>query len=205
MTSMDSEWLKTQLRLQPDKSKADLARALKLGAPAISKILSGTRQIKAQEYIAMRRFFGMPVDGVRAASGGGERAYVLEPLAAGLQEQSTSSEDHSWVIPANVLKSKTKAPPEEIKIFAVQENAMTPDFKSGEHVIVDLSDKKPSPPGVFVVSDGMGHMIRQCQYVPQSDPPEIKFTAHNNQFESYILPLEKSDIIGRVIAKVQWL
>lgn len=43
--------------MHPKKTKAQLARLLGLEPPAVSKILAGTRQIKAQEYMKMREFF----------------------------------------------------------------------------------------------------------------------------------------------------
>ncbi len=204
---MDREWLETQFKIHRDKSKADLARALGLEPPAVSKILSGGRQIKAQEYVTMRLFFGMPAEGERAVMPGAGRSYVLDTLDFAMNEKETPETESgdSWVIPAHLFEGRTKSPPEKIKIFAVQEDAMIPEIYQGEQVLVDLSDKKPSPAGVFVVSDGLGYIIRQCEYVPHSDPPEIKLSARNSKYDSYVTLLEKAEIIGRAIAKLQWL
>lgn len=82
---------------------------------------------------------------------------------------------------------------------------MEPDFKRGEHVLVNLSDKKPSPPGTFVVSDGFGYLVRQCEVIPGSKPVDIKVSALNSSFNPQKLRLSEFEIIGRVIAKLQWL
>lgn len=200
---MDSEWLKTQFRINPDKSKADLAAALGIGAPAISKMLAGVRQIKAGEYVQMRRFFGLPTDGDSAAGGNTKDRYVLEPL--GMKEKESAAAGDSWVIPANLLKGHTAAPPEKIRIFTVRESAMAPDFMPGEQVLVDLSDQKPSPPGVFIISDGIGHIIRRCEHVPQSQPPQVRLSTASGKFESHVLPLKDAGLVGRVIAKLSWV
>lgn len=210
---MDRQWLQTQFRLHPDKTKAKLAKALCLDAPAISKILAGTRQIKAHEYIGMRKFFGLPVDGEKSVRSGGTGAYIISPLDQ--EEQSggdTISALHddasplgdNWVMPASLFISRTKATPEQIRIFAVQESAMVPDFLPGEHILVDISDTKPSPPGVFLISDGLGYIIRQCAYVPHSSPPEITLVVVNKKYGSHTVALDKTKFIGRVIAKLQW-
>ena len=47
-------------------------------------------------------------------------------------------------------------------------------------------------------------MVRSCEYVPHSDPPKMKLNANNQKF-SYVMELDQADIIGRVIAKLQWL
>jgi len=203
---MDSQWLKRQFDCNPDKSKAGLARALQLEPPAISKILNGTRQIKAQEYNLMRQYFGLPVDGERA-SDLPENSYRLDTLAGGtgMMEAERETREDSWIIPAEILSQRTQAPPNKIKIYNVKENFMEPDYKRGEHVLIDLSDKNPSPPGAFIISDGFGVMLRNCEYVPNSDPAEIRVSACNTSFQTQILQQNDFDIIGRVIAKLQWL
>ena len=82
---------------------------------------------------------------------------------------------------------------------------MAPELLPGETVLVDLSDVTPSPPGIFVVADGLGHIIRRCAHVPQSNPPQIRITAADTQYESHTTDLARAGIVGRVIAKLQWL
>ena len=197
---MDSQWLKTQFELNPSKSKAGLAKILGLEPPAISKILNNARQIKAQEYMAMREFFGLPNDG--ASSLKKNAAYTLRPLQQNLLHEEQDAVADEWVIPAGILSARTQAPPDKIKIFQVKENAMEPDFRQGEHVLVDLSDKNPSPPGVFIVSDGFGHMIRKCAFVPKTEPAEVHISAQSDGFHSQTLLLKDFAIVGRVIAKL---
>lgn len=203
---MDRDWLQAQFRAYPDKSKAGLARALGVEPSAVSKILNGTRQIKAAEYVRMRQFFGLPSDGGRTADL--PNSYRLDPLP-GLSEKASpqggmDTAQEAWVMPASLLAARTKAPPEQIRIFAIQDQAMMPDYRPGEQVLVDLSDVKPSPPGVFVLSDGVGHIVRQCEIVPNEKPLSVRVRALNSSYESYRLRMEQAGIIGRVIARLQW-
>ena len=198
---MDAQWLKTQFQINPKKTKAQLARLLGLEPPAVSKILAGTRQIKAQEYIKMREFFGLGGD--LSAKAKKNDAYILEPLKSGMSEQD--SYDGEWSIPASILNQRTKAQADEVKIFQIEESVMEPNLKKGEHVIVDLSDIKPSPPGIFVISDGFGFMARHCGFKPGSSPPEVKISAMQKNFEPQTLAREEITILGRVIAKMQWI
>ena len=207
---MNSQWLKRQFDCNTDKSKAGLARALSLEPPAISKILNGTRQIKAKEYNLMRQYFGLPIDGERASSLP-ENSYRLDTYdgslgnAAGMMETPENTRENSWIIPAEILSARTQAPPNKIKIFSVQESFMEPEYRRGEHVLIDLSDQTPSPPGAFIISDGFGVMLRNCEYVPHSDPAEIRVSACNTSFQTQVLQQGDFEVIGRVIAKLQWL
>lgn len=200
---MDSQWLKMQFKLNPGRSKAGLARALSLEPPAVSKILSGNRQIKAHEYIVMREFFGLPVE--RGGAGTSANSYVMSSLGPQSELHDKSQPDGEWVMPASVMERHTTAPPDQIRIFEVRETTMQPDYKKGEHVIVDLSDKSPSPPGVYVVTDGFGYMIRHCMFVAKSDPPLIRISALQNDFQPQILEEGAFSLVGRVIAKLQWV
>ena len=127
---MNAQWLAAQFDLYPSHSKSDLARALGLEPPAISKILGGMRKISAEEYITMRQFFGLPTnEGAHAA-----HDYTLNPLtrADGFEERihnQDSTGADSWVIPAKVLGQRTDASADKIKVFENCETLMEPDFK----------------------------------------------------------------------------
>lgn len=198
---MDSQWLKTQFDLHPDKSRADLARALELDPPAISKILAGGRQIKAHEYVAMRKFFGLPTDGERAVAASSYRLQTLP--TTGMAEKDRADDQDAWIMPAHLLESRTDAPPEKIRIFTIRDNSMEPDFMVGAQVLVDLSDTTPSPPGVFILSDGLGHVLRQCDIIPGETPLQVNVQAKNGT--AFRLPLAKAAIVGRVMARLDWL
>ena len=200
---MDAQWLTAQFDFHPEKTKADLAKALNLEPPAISKILKGTRQIKAQEYMIMRAFFGLPVHDFKNHQNG--ESFVFEQLQPASSLKDNENADAQWMIPAEIIQKRTNAQAENIKSFRVADQMMVPEFHRDEHVLVDLSDTKPSPQGAFIVSDGYGYLLRNCEFVPQSDPVQIKISALKDTFEPQILKPEDFEIVGRVIAKLQWL
>lgn len=197
---MDSKWLKLQFKLKPEKSKAALARALNLEPPAVSKILSGTRQIKANEYIQMRKFFGL--DSSEVSNDINNKSYVIKTLD-GLSENSKQQGD--WSIPASILEKKTNAPPEKIKIFLIEEDVMEPDLRKGEYVVVDMSDITPDPAGVFVISDGFGYVVRNCCYKSKASRTKILVSANKEDFEPQALQASDITIAGRVIGIMHWL
>lgn len=199
---MNNYWLKSQFECQPGKTKSGLAKALGLEPPAISKILNGTRQIKAREYAIMREYFGLPANSDNMM----KNNYRLQNFrtAVDLIEKSCNGRADDWFVPISVLQNKGKTP-DKIRIFTVEDDLMLPEFRRGDSVFVDLTDCCASTAGVFVVSDGFGAMIRECSKLPGTAAAQIEVRANNPAFPPTTLAQDDFKILGRVIAKLQWL
>lgn len=91
-----------------------------------------------------------------------------------------------------------------IRIIQVVGDSMAPELYPGDRIMVNLADRTPSPPGLFVVWDGLGLVVKRCQSIPNSDPPRIKLSSANKEYDSYELLLEECHINGRVIGRWQW-
>jgi len=198
-----ADWLKAQFTIHKNKAKADLAKELGLEPPAISKILNGSRQIKAREYMIMRRFFGLPSDGVQSLKHNTNAIKALPPIKNIMHEPEGN--DFDWGPHAIITNQHQKPYARNLGSFIVTDQHMEPDFKRDESVLVDLSDKIPTPTGIFVVSDKFSYMVRRCEIVPHSNPPKVIITALEANFQSQTLKLKDFEIIGRVIAKLTWL
>ena len=201
---MDRQWLQAQFKLHPNKKKADLAQLLGLEAPAISKILAGTRDIKAREYIEMRSFFGLPNDGAKSLERRGHTIQSYVSQNQNLQDRYHVQEN-SWIIPSQHLPDRIEKNSDNLRIFKIEDDAMTPDFKKGTFVLLDTSQKMPSPPGVFLISDGVGEIVRRCALAAQSNPPQLKISPSNTDYESEIISFKENIILGRVVAKLEWI
>jgi transcriptional regulator with XRE-family HTH domain len=194
--------------MNPGKTKAGLAELLGLEPPAVSKILNGTRQIKAREYTLMRRYFGLPVDGEGA---------VTSPLARTLRVENGERVSVMQEGDAIPYSARPVCQPAldtlfdfrhgagRYEVFQVRQSAMEPDFLKGESVLLDLTDIVPSPSGDFVISDGFEPMIRHCAFLPNTKPPMVNISARSGIFQPQTLSLDEFRIIGRVVGKVKWV
>jgi len=108
----------------------------------------------------------------------------------------------TWQIPAGAVdgfSGKTV----DLKIIRVQGDSMAPDFLPGDRVLVDTSDRVPSPPGVFLLWDGMGFILRRCETRPNAKPPVVVLRARNPEYSAHEMPLKDVTIAGRVVGKWQ--
>lgn len=109
-----------------------------------------------------------------------------------------------WQMPEKLVSAHTTASHQRIRIIQVIGDSMVPEFSPGDRIMVDTTDCRPSPPGVFVVWDGLGLVVKRCEYVHDEDIPAVKLMSANPAYEPRLLPLADVHINGRVIGKWMW-
>ena len=127
---------------------------------------------------------------VKAAAGGGQLVEDGQKVIA------------QWGVPLSALNGITN--PDNVRIIQVTGDSMQPTYQPGQRVFVNIADITPSPPGVFVVWDGLGVVIKRCEHIPHSDPPRLILSSDNECYASYELPIAEAYINGRVIGKLEW-
>ncbi len=138
------------------------------------------------------RILRIPELDVRAAAGNGlvgESAKIVD----------------EWALPSGVVRHYSTAPASDLRIITVLGDSMEPTLQPGQRVLVDTGDRNPSPPGVFVVWDGLGLVVKRCQVIPHSEPPRVRITSDNPKYDAYERALTEAYIQGRVIGQWRWL
>ena len=110
-----------------------------------------------------------------------------------------------WQVPSEIVRGYSTAPAPELRIITVMGDSMEPTLQPGQRVLVDVGDLKPSPPGIFVVWDGLGLVIKRVQMLAHSEPPRVKISSDNVKYDPYERSLEEAYIQGRVIGQWRWL
>src|SRR5581483_424230 len=133
-----------------------------------------------------------------------EELDVRASAGSGLADSSTKTVGE-WQLPSELIRAYTTAPAAELRIITVLGDSMEPMLMPGQRVLVDLADRRPSPPGIFVVWDGLGLVVKRVQLLPHTDPPRVKITSDNPSYEPYQRTLDEAYIQGRVIGQWRWL
>jgi phage repressor protein C with HTH and peptisase S24 domain len=132
---------------------------------------------------------------VHVAAGQASADDVGQLMAA--HEQAAVVGVHTY--PVNSFREAYGIDPGKIRILAVRGDSMEPRLWAGQRVMVDIDDKTPSPPGIFVVWDGLGLVIKRVEVVPGSDPLTVRITSANPAYQPYERTLEEAHINGRVV------
>lgn len=97
------------------------------------------------------------------------------------------------------LRNRLDAEPENLRLVKIEGDSMEPTLCHGDVVLVDVTRKNPSPPGIFIIFDGMGLLAKRIEFLPQSAPPSIRLLSDNTQYYPYERAIAETHIIGRVV------
>src|SRR5690349_13033260 len=110
-----------------------------------------------------------------------------------------------WQLPADFFRGHGTSPATELRIVTVVGDAMEPVLQPGQRVLVDIGDRKPSPPGLFLVWDGQGLTIKRLQLLPHCEPPRVRLAVDNPAYAAEERLLDEAHIQGRIIGQWRWL
>lgn len=163
-----------------------VAQAVKV---EVDWLLSGKGQVEGGDPISEgyhNEFVAIQYAAARPSMGGGA---VIE------NEDQIGRDFHfrrAWI------RDRLKAAPSMMRVMNVQGDSMDPTLKDGDVVLVDMNQRNPVPPGLFVLHDGIGLVAKRLEYVPMSDPPRVRIISDNQQYSPYECTAEEVNIVGRV-------
>jgi phage repressor protein C with HTH and peptisase S24 domain len=122
-----------------------------------------------------------------AASAGGGTAIIEE------------KEGEPYYFRKNWVRDRLNANPAELRMIFIEGDSMEPTLCHGDMILVDITRKNPSPPGIFVLFDGFGLVAKRIEFLSHSNPPSIRILSDNPQYLPYDRAVAETNIIGRVV------
>ncbi|MBI1209264.1 MAG: peptidase S24 [Azospirillum sp.] len=110
-----------------------------------------------------------------------------------------------WFFSDPVIRHEFRARAADLRLLALDGDSMEPMLPSGSRIMIDVSKRVPSPPGVFVIWDGYGLVAKRLEHIPNTDPPTVVIKSVNPAYETYQRTAEEVNIVGRVIWAAQRL
>jgi transcriptional regulator with XRE-family HTH domain len=102
----------------------------------------------------------------------------------------------AWSVPLDVLEG---AAPADLAVVRAPSDTLAPEISPGDRLLVDVTVLHPSPPGIFVTWDGIGHSLARCAVVGGREHRRVRITTARGSEEQ---PIDDIEIVGRVIAKL---
>ena len=129
----------------------------------------------------------VPLHAVYAAAGGGSFAEDSDETHTGL------------AFPPDLLRRITSAPAGGLKLLSVSGDSMSPTLEDGDLVMIDTGRLLPSPPGIFILDDGVGLVAKRVDAIPNTVPPQLRLSSDNPAYSNYQRRLDEVHIVGRVV------
>jgi phage repressor protein C with HTH and peptisase S24 domain len=125
---------------------------------------------------------------VRASAGGG--TVVADEPELGV-----------WSFPNLWLQTELRAASHDLRIITVEGDSMEGVLKSGDKVIVHVTRTQPSPPGLFILFDGIGLVAKRLEFLEGSEPPTVRISSSNPSYPPYERTLDEINIVGRIVGR----
>ena len=76
---------------------------------------------------------------------------------------------------------------------------MVPLLEHDDTVMLDYSQTRPSPPGIFILDDGVGLVAKRIEIIPSSKTQILRISSQNPANSIYQRRIDEEHIIGRVV------
>ena len=141
----------------------------------------------AGSYAAPKGYSVVPEIDVRVAAGAGAWNEELEEIK------------EAWLFADPLIRHEFRAKPDDCRMITVDGDSMEPLLSSGDRIMIDVSRNLPSPPGIFVIWDGLGLVAKRVEHVPHSDPPKVVLKSLNPEYDSYERVADEIRVVGRAV------
>lgn len=118
--------------------------------------------------------------------------------AQGTEAKARKSEPYCYFRRA-WIRDTLSASPNDLRAVTLAGATMQPTLCDKDLVLVDTRQTSPSPPGIFVLSDGFGLVAKRLEYASSAKPPVVRVISDNPQYGAYERSASQIQIIGRVV------
>lgn len=201
------DWLNKVIKLT-DWSPSRLAKEAGLAPSTLNRMLAGADHVLSTTTIGRIESAACQRIRERVARGeldwsyaspdqNDERMVRVEQIDA---RSIDSSSDDSWGFPEKWFRfTYGDRAPDDCRVVAVEDDAMWPDYRIGDRVLVDTTIRHGSPSGVYVLWDGVCWTLRHLELLPGVKPETVMIKARNPECMSREARIRGLKVMGRVI------
>ena len=109
------------------------------------------------------------------------------------------SHDHDtkpYYFRSDWVNKKLHARPEDLRTVFVNGDGMGATMQQGDMLLINITRKVPNPPGLFVIFDGMGPVVKRLEMVSTGC---VRVISDNSQYSPYERELSELNIVGKVV------
>lgn len=121
------------------------------------------------------------------------------PTFAGAGGGGTGDDDRELRAFSGSLIRELGVAPANLLLIEVEGDSMTPEFLSGDQMLVDKRRTSIAQPGAFCLWDGDGYVVKYLERVHGSEPPKVRVMSGNPRYSAFERLVEEVLIMGRIV------
>ena len=130
----------------------------------------------------------VPFLDIHASAGGGA-----------LVDASADTATAALAFPRSWLRKISPSKTDALKLITISGDSMAPVLEHGDTVMLDTDQTRPTPPGIFILHDGLGLVAKRIELVPSTTPQILRICSENQAYTNYQRTIDEVQIIGRVV------
>ena len=103
-----------------------------------------------------------------------------------------------WKFPEKYVAQELKINVSKSRVLEIHSDNMAPTLSPGDRVIVNLESKPPSPPGIFIIWDGLNFAPYRLESKVGTSPLEV-IVKSDKESHGTVVNADKISILGRVV------
>ena len=200
----------TRIRLKQARKRANLtqeaiAEQMGVSVPQVSRWEAGKDGIPSHRLEALVKAYRAPIGDLLADNEGGTEEPTtlmveLLPTDVGLGGGGNGEGDYGEIaVSRHLIEQDLRTTPDNLLAINVEGDSMTPDFLSGDQLLVDKRKRSIAQPGAFCIWDGDGYVVKFLERVYGSEPPKVRVMSANGRYETSERLADEIKVMGRVV------
>ena len=141
--------------------------------------------------IDQSRQFAVPFFDLLASAGDGAQI--------DLASETAQDPNNQWIFLRQWLAKLGRRQTTALRMLSISGDSMVPLLEHDDTVMLDCSQTRPSPPGIFILGDGVGLVAKRIEIIPSTTPQMLRISSENSAYSSYQRRIDEVHIIGRVV------
>lgn len=121
------------------------------------------------------------------------------PTRAGAGGGGTGEGDIEYAAFSRNLVADLRARSEDLLLIEIEGDSMSPEFLSGDQMLVNKRKTTLAQPGAFCLWDGDGYVVKYLEKLPGTDPALIRVISGNPRYTAHDRLADELMIMGRVV------
>jgi transcriptional regulator with XRE-family HTH domain len=120
----------------------------------------------------------------------------IEPTLDKLMVVTVEQAQKPYFFSREWLREQIGTKPEDLRAVFINGDSMLPALQAGDMVLVDITHVAPTPPGIFLIFDGVGLVPKRLEII---SPNRVNVSSDNRQYASYEAQLSDLKILGKIV------